>query len=150
MLTDQKKGGAKGKRHTDHVAVHESERARRVSSLPLCNLGSKGIDVLGYPTLDAIIGSVFPNSGIRIYSSAGFAGVVQTFSWSIPGVSGSTTTTGFGFTDGIRAEWPIYPGLDLFLQWRTLLITGQSVGIPGQVTIGGWSNIVTAGIHKTF
>jgi hypothetical protein len=103
-----------------------------------------------YPTVDAIIRSVFPNSGIRIYSSAGFAGVVQTFSWSMPGVSGSTTTTGFGFTDGIRAEWPIYPGLDLFLQWRGLLITGQSVGIPGQVGISGWSNIVTAGIHKAF
>jgi hypothetical protein len=44
-----------------------------------------GVAEFAYPTVDAIIRSVFPNSAIRIHSSAGFAGVVQTFSWEMPG-----------------------------------------------------------------
>jgi hypothetical protein len=65
----------------------------------------------------------------------------------MPAVSGNTNTVQFAFTTSIRAEWPITRGFDMYVQWRSFLITPQSVGVPGPMRVGGYSNMVTLGVQ---
>jgi hypothetical protein len=127
--------------------LYPTDGSRYSVKMPLVFFGEAE---LGSPMINSAINAFLPNSGIRVYSSLGLAGIVQTYGWTMPAV-GSTTTTNIGFTSGIRAEFPVLPHLDMFVEWRTILATPQSVGIPGQVPItGGLSNIGTAGLHYGF
>jgi len=95
--------------------------------------------------IDTFVGMLLPNAPIRIYSTAGVAGVVQNFNWTMPGVSGSTNVLDFAATTSIRVEFPVANGTDMYLQWRTFYMPGQSVGIPAPVIVKGIINVVTLG-----
>jgi hypothetical protein len=97
------------------------------------------------PVIDSFARMILPNMPIMIFSSAGLAGVDQTFSWSGPPVSGSTNVLEFAATSSVRIEWPFVNGIDMYLQWRTLYVAPRSVGVPAPVGVDGLINLVTLG-----
>jgi hypothetical protein len=97
------------------------------------------------PMIDAFTRMIVPNVPIMVFSTAGVAGVDQMFKWSGPPTSGSTNVLDFAATTSVRAELPIANGTDIYLQWRTFYIPGQSVGVPAPVIVKGIINVVTVG-----
>jgi hypothetical protein len=97
--------------------------------------------------INSVVGSIAPQNPVKVYSSAGVAGVLQNYGWTMPAAGGNTNALQFAFTTSIRAEWPITRSVDMYVQWRTFLITPVSVGLPGPATVSGYSNIFTLGVQ---